>query len=93
MASTVAEYERETFSIQEKEWSAWSIDNTSPTPNCDVLAASRNMDRLELLNRIGYKTTLVFQILGTQQYQVDLLETCTTMAELDAARQLINLTV
>ncbi len=77
------DYEIQTFDIQQTEWVAWLNDNNSPTPNCDIIALGRNMDRIELLTRIGIKVSAVFNILGIQQGKVDLINGCSTIDQIN----------
>ena len=84
MTKYTPDYELQTFDIQQTEWVTWSQDNTKLTPNCDRIALGRGMDRVELLTRVGLKVSIVFDVLGAQQGQVDLIEACTTMTELNA---------
>ncbi len=77
------DYEIQTFDIQQTEWVAWLNDNNSPTPNCDIIALGRNMDRIELLTRIGIKVVAVFNILGIQQGNVDLIDNCTSIEDIN----------
>ena len=56
--------------------------------NDKTIDQQAELDRLkkqvELLTRVGLKVSIVFDVLGAQQGQVDLIEACTTMTELNA---------
>jgi len=83
LISGYAEYEASTFAIQEAEWKAWYIDDTSGTPAVDRLAAARGIDRLVLLEKIGVKTLAIFDILGSQHAEEDAINAAATKEELE----------
>lgn len=79
-----AQYEIETWSTQNAEWTKWNIDNATPTPFVDSIATARGISRDALLDKIGNKVLRIATLLGTQQAFEDQIKACTTQAELDA---------
>lgn len=80
--------ERLTFDKQEQEARAWLADNSTPTPFVDALAAGRQMDKAELVNRIIVKSD-AFAIAsglltGQRQRYEDLLDVAETAEEVAA---------
>lgn len=88
LTSAYPEFEQLTFERQRAEALSWSADNTATTPNIDVLAANRGMDRVELLGRVVTKVTayegLAMAVAGQRQAFEDQIATATTEAELNA---------
>jgi len=64
-------YELNTFQSQEDEWRAWKKDNAVSTPIIDAIALGRNIDRIELLNKIENNILKIYTILGLQQKYED----------------------
>ena len=52
LTPTYPDDERLTFDKQEQEARSWLVDNSTSTPFIDALAAGRQMDKAELVNRI-----------------------------------------
>lgn len=80
--------ERLTFDKQEQEARAWLADNSTSTPFIDALAAGRQMDKTELVNRIIVKAD-VFAIAsglltGQRQRYEDLLDAANTVEDVAA---------
>ena len=74
--------ERLTFDKQEQEARAWLADNSASTPFVDALAAGRQMDKAELVNRIIAKAdAFAFAsglLTGQRQRYEDLLDVAET---------------
>lgn len=64
-----------TYSIQQAEAEAWTADPAAPTPMLDMLAATRRMNKAELVRRVLAKAALYKQasglLLGQQQALMD----------------------
>lgn len=73
---------------QESEARAWVADNNAPTPLVDIMAAERQMDHAELIDRIIQKadqyTAMVGQVVGKRQWLEDQVALAQTEAELHA---------
>jgi NAD(P)H-dependent flavin oxidoreductase YrpB (nitropropane dioxygenase family) len=74
--------EKATFLKQETEYEAWILDNDINTPTVNRLATSRNVDRIELLNKIGSHIILRDNMTGFQQAKEDEIKSCKTIIEL-----------
>jgi len=77
-----AQYEIDTWPIQNAEWTAWVANNTAPTPYVDALSAARGVDKPTLMGKIGYKSVGVATIQGTQHGLEDQIKAATTEEEL-----------
>jgi hypothetical protein len=82
--SNYADYEIDSFVDQRREWTAWSADDTTPTPIVDALAAGRGIDRLDLLAKIGNNVVAIAMMQGQQNALEDKIKACTTLEELEA---------
>ena len=82
------DFEKLTFETQKSEARGWVLDNTAQTPNVDILALNRGIDREVLLEKISVKATefekLSMAIAGQRQKFEDLIALATTVEELDA---------
>ena len=82
------DFEKLTFETQKSEARGWAMDNTVGTPNVDILALNRGIDREVLLEKISIKATefeqLSMAIAGQRQKFEDLIALATTVEELDA---------
>ena len=82
------DFEKLTFETQKSEARGWVLDNTAQTPNVDILALNRGIDREVLLEKISVKATkfeqLSMAIAGQRQKFEDLINNATTVEELDA---------
>jgi hypothetical protein len=81
------DFEKFTFEIQKSEARSWLLDNSAQTPNVDILALNRGIDREVLLEKISIKATqfeqLSMAIAGQRQKFEDLINKATTIKELD----------
>lgn len=72
---------------QEQEARSWLLDNNTPTPLIDNLAKARGIDRIELINRIIYKSDMyliaVGNAVGKRQGLEDRIFEAKTVAELE----------
>tara|TARA_R110002153_G_scaffold70851_4_gene185814 strand:+ start:1636 stop:2163 length:528 start_codon:yes stop_codon:yes gene_type:complete len=88
LISTYPDFEKLTFETQKSEARGWAMDNTVDTPNVDILAFNRGIDREVLLEKISVKATefekLSMAIAGQRQKFEDLIALATTVEELDA---------
>ena len=88
LTPTYPDDERLTFDKQEQEARAWLADNSAPTPFVDALAAGRQMDKAELVNRIIAKAdafAVASGILtGQRQRYEDLLDAAKSAEEVAA---------
>lgn len=79
------DFEKQTFELQKQEAKAWEADNTALTPGVDILAASRQVDRTVLLQKILIKVEvfeqLCMSVAGQRQRYKDELY---TMEDIDA---------
>lgn len=82
------EFEKLTFETQRREAKAWESDNNTPTPNIDILANARGIDRVELLSRILIKVAqfdqLAMTVAGQRQKYEDQVNAATTVEEVNA---------
>lgn len=88
LTPTYPDDERLTFDKQEQEARAWLADNSTPTPFINALAAGRQMDKAELVNRIIAKAD-AFAIAsglltGQRQRYEDLLDAAETAEDVAA---------
>ena len=88
LTPTYPDDERLTFDKQEQEARAWLADNSASTPFVDALAAGRQMDKAELVNRIIAKAD-AFAIAsglltGQRQRYEDLLDAAETAEAVEA---------
>lgn len=88
LTPTYPDDERLTFDKQEQEARAWLADNSASTPFVDALAAGRQMDKAELVNRIIAKAD-AFAIAsglltGQRQRYEDLLDVAETAEDVAA---------
>lgn len=78
LTPTYPDDERLTFDKQEQEARAWLADNSASTPFVDALAAGRQMDKAELVNRIIAKADAFAlasgSLTGQRQRYEDLLK-------------------
>ena len=81
------DFEKLTFEIQKSEARAWNVDNTLSTPNVDILALNRGVDREVILSKINIKADqfekITMAIAGQRQKFQDLINKATTLEELD----------
>ncbi len=86
-ANTVQE-EVDTWDIQRLEALAWETDSNALTPQLDLIALNRGIDRVEMVQKTLAKTKsfeiYVFTLLGQKQRLEDLVEQATTEAEVEA---------
>lgn len=82
LTPTYPDDERLTFDKQEQEARSWLADNSTSTPFIDALAAGRQMDKDELVNRIIAKAdAFAFAsglLTGQRQRYEDLLDVAET---------------
>ena len=82
LTPTYPDDERLTFDKQEAEARAWLADDSVPTPFVDALAAGRQMDKAELVNRIIAKADAFAvasgSLTGQRQRFEDLLDVAET---------------
>lgn len=88
LTPTYPDDERLTFDKQEAEARAWLADNSTPTPFVDALAAGRQTDKAELVNRIIAKAD-AFAIAsglltGQRQRYEDMLDVAETAEDVAA---------
>lgn len=88
LTPTYPDDERLTFDKQEAEARAWLADNSTPMPFIDALAAGRQMNKAELVNRIITKAD-AFAIAsglltGQRQRYEDLLDAAETADDVAA---------
>ncbi|WP_404463101.1 hypothetical protein LG331_09995 [Vreelandella aquamarina] len=80
--------ETKTWDKQEAEARAWDADNEAPTPLLDAVAAGRNMDKAELVQRVLAKAdawiALSGQATGKRQSLEDEISKAKTLDALDA---------
>lgn len=83
IASKYPDTERDTWSIQQSEWTEW-IKNPSSTktPFVDTLAQARGISREEMLKRIGENVKLFAYLLGLKQQFLDKAKKAKTEDEL-----------
>lgn len=88
LVSTYPQTELLTFDKQEQEARAWTADNSTETPLVDMLAAGRQIDKAELVNRIIAKADTFAlatgYLTGQRQRYEDMLEAATTAEEIEA---------
>jgi len=85
LAAKYPETERDTWPIQQAEWSEWVKDpDNAKTPFVDSLAAARGIDRETLLERIGVKVTEIAALLGKKQAFEDQVAQAETLEDLEA---------
>ena len=88
LTPTYPDDERLTFDKQEQEARAWLADNSTSTPFIDALAAGRQMDKAELVNRIIAKADAFAlasgRLTGQRQRYEDLLDAAETAEEVEA---------
>ncbi len=84
------DFEKLTFEIQKYEARGWSLDNTVGTPNVDILALNRGVDREVILSKINIKADqferLSMAIAGQRQKFQDLIDNATTTEELESIK-------
>lgn len=80
-------WEIETWKDQEAEATAWDEDNATPTPNIDIIAENRGMDRLVLIPRILKNVAdwkpLAHAIVGQRLKFKDALDAAETLADVE----------
>lgn len=80
--------ERLTFDKQEQEARTWLVDNSASTPFVDALAAGRQMDKAELVNRIIAKADAFAlasgSLTGQRQRYEDILDVAKTAEDVAA---------
>lgn len=81
-------FEIQTFETQRREAIEWEADNATLTPNVNLIAIHRGMDREILLNKILINVIqyeqLAHIVVGQRQKLEDLVIVSTTETELDA---------
>lgn len=86
--SSYPDFEKLTFATQQKEAYTWQADNNASTPNLDVIANARGLDRVTLIQKVLKKADTLervsFQIAGQRQAKVQQAEAATTVSELQA---------
>lgn len=87
LVESYPETELLTFDKQEAEARAWLSDNTVSTPLIDMLAAGRQMDKAELVDRIIAKastfTLAAGYLTGQRQHYEDILSAAGTLEEVE----------
>jgi len=87
LISTYPDFEKLTFETQKSEARGWVLDNTTKTPNVDILALNRGVDREVILSKINTKADqferVSMAIAGQRQKFQDLIDNATTVEELD----------
>lgn len=85
---TYPDSERLTFDKQESEARAWQADNGAATPLLDALAAGRQMDKAELVQRVIAKadafSAATGMLTGQRQRLEDALDAAKNLAEVRA---------
>ena len=88
LTPTYPDDERLTFDKQEQEARAWLVDNAASTPFVDALAAGRQMNKAELVNRIIAKADAFAlasgSLTGQRQRYEDMLDAAKTTADVAA---------
>lgn len=88
LTPTYPDDERLTFDKQEQEARDWLADNFASTPFVDSLAAGRQMDKAELVNRIIAKadafTIASGSLTGQRQRYEDMLDVAKTAEDVAA---------
>ncbi len=79
-----APYELDSWPIQRAEYVAWLMDPASPTPYVSGLAAGRGITLQDLMGKIGTKVAGLSTIQGTQHRLEKLVESATSIAEVEA---------
>lgn len=83
IASKYPNTERDTWPIQQSEWTAWVQDPTNAkTPFVDTVAQARGITREEMLNKIGENVKTFAYLLGLKQQYLDKVNKATTEDEL-----------
>ena len=81
------DFEKLTFETQKYEARGWVLDNTTKTPNVDILALNRGVDREVILSKINTKADqferISMAIAGQRQKFQDLIDNASTVEELD----------
>lgn len=84
-----------TFDKQETEARAWLSDNTVSTPLIDMLAAGRQMDKAELVDRIIAKadafTLAAGYLTGQRQHYEDMLGAAGTLEDIESIKPVYTL--
>lgn len=82
------DFEVQTFEVQKQEALLWEADPNALTPNVDILAAARGINREVLLQKILDKVTqftaVAMQVAGQRQKFEDQIKGASTQEELDA---------
>ena len=88
LISTYPDFEKLTFETQKSEARGWALDDATQTPNVDILALNRGVDREVILSKINTKADqferISMAIAGQRQKFQDLIDNATTVEELDA---------
>jgi len=89
-------FEQKTWDRQAAEAAAYTLDNTAPTPWCDIAAAERGIDRVEFIGKVAAKTAafvpLSAKVSGYRQKLEDQLDAIDLTAADDAAAQIAAIT-
>lgn len=93
IASKYPNTERDTWNIQQSEWTSWVQDSqNSKTPFVDTLAKARGITREEMLEKIGENVKLFAYLLGLKQQFLDKTNNATTENELESIEEGIKKT-
>lgn len=76
--------EVDTFGVKQAEATAYTLDNTSPTPVIDSIVAGTGEDRVAYIESVMQKVTYLAMQEGEMVSVRDAIKACTTQEELDA---------
>ena len=74
LTAGVPESEKLTWTKQEDEARAWTIDNTANTPLLDAIVSARGIDKATLVDKVIVKADLYAQAIGTLTGQRQAIE-------------------
>jgi len=80
---TFAQFEIDTFPMQERDYDAYTLDPLSPTPYVDGILLDGET-KAELMGRIGGNIAYVKSIQKQMRQNSKDIQACTTQAQLDA---------
>ena len=90
LISSYPDFEKLTFETQKSEARAWSANNAASTPNVDILALNRGVDREVILSKINTKADqferISMAIAGQRQKLQDLIDDARTVEELESIK-------
>lgn len=79
-------HERELFHVLRQEVQSYDLDNNTPTPNVDIFAADRGVDRVDLINKIRIKinSNVQIKVLARSKRKQDLVKTSTDLGYINS---------